>query len=229
MAASSAFGSDVRMSLGAVPQPARIYQTDGTLGETKQMGLSVNVLLQRYFYVDEVKAALSDIGESSSGNKPQLVNRLVASWQAHNRNFYELFDYLDTQTLRVISEDYGLDHHGDRSTLLRRIRRADLLVINKKTNAESEADSDSKQSQSPLPPAKTGVQLTEESPSVSSGLSEIRRLRFRWPLLVSIVLTALIYFVLPLLGLTAVLYHIGAATVCFIGLWSGLRYLSERT
>ena len=82
MAASSAFGSDVRMSLGAVPQPARIYQTDGTLGETKQMGLSVNVLLQRYFYVDEVKAALSDIGESSSGNKPQLVNRLVASWSA---------------------------------------------------------------------------------------------------------------------------------------------------
>lgn len=174
------------------------------------MGLGARTLLQRYFYLDEVKAALADIGESSSGSKSQLVGRLIATWESHNRNFFDLLDFLDVQTLRVICKDYGLDYRGDRPTVLRRIRRANLLTANKRKVSIGTR---------PLP---------TEPPPASSGVPSIRRLRFRWPLWISVVLTTTLYFILPLFGLTQTFSQILAAVICFVGLWSGLRYLSER-
>jgi len=176
------------------------------------MALTVRVLLQRYFYLEEVKAALNDIGEPSSGSKSQLVSRLVANWESHNRDFYALLDYLDVQTLRVICKDYGLDYRGDRAALLRRIRRSNL----------------SKLRNDGTPRVETQAPPSQSLPSVASGVSDLRRLRFRLPLLVSIGLTAILYLVLPLFGLTEVISQIVTATICFTGLWSSLRYLSER-
>jgi hypothetical protein len=175
------------------------------------MGLSVRTLLQRYFYLEEVKAALADIGEPSSGSKPQLVGRLMATWESHNRDFFNLLDFLDVQTLRIVCKDYGLDYGGDRVTLLRRIRRTGLL-----DTARRKADIEAQ------PPP------TESAPA-SPGVPGIRRLRFRWPLWVSITLTVMFYFILPLFGLTQTASQIVAALICFIGVWSGLRYLEEKT
>lgn len=170
------------------------------------------MLLQRYFYLDEVKSALDDIGEPTSGSKSQLISRLIRTWESHNRGVYGLLDYLDVQTLRILCKDYGLDYRGDRAALLQTIRQADLLIV---PNGGS-------------PGIETRPSPEQSSPPVAAGVSDIRRLRFRWPLWVSIALTVAVYFILPLLGLTEIL-QIAAAAVCFIGLWSSLRYLSERT
>jgi hypothetical protein len=173
------------------------------------MGLGVRTLLGRYFYLDEVKTALTDVGESSTGNKSQLISRLVATWGSHNRDFYDLLDFLDVQTLRVICEDYGLDYGGDRTTILRRIRRADLLGTNTKTTS-----------------ADVQPHQVERSPSFSA-VPRVRRLRFERPLWISAALTTLLYFVLPLIGLTQAISQIVTAVICFVGLWGSLRYLSE--
>ena len=175
------------------------------------MGLSVRTLLLRYFYLDEVKAALTDIGESTTGSKSQLAARLIATWESHNRDVYDVFEFLDVQTLRIICKDYGIDHIGDRITLLRRIRRSNLLATPKNSGVRIEV-------QSP----------TTEPPPSASGVPGVRRLRFRWPLWASILLTALLYFILPLFGLTGIVTQMAAAAICFIGVWSGLWYLSER-
>jgi len=173
------------------------------------MGLSAKVLLERYFYLEEVKAALSDIGEPLTGSKPQLIGRLIASWESHNRDLYGLFDFLYTDALRTICKDYGLEFHGDRTALLRRIRRAELITTARKRIEKIET-----------PPPKT-------EPIAATTTPGIRRLRFEWPLWGSLGLTAAVYFLLPLLGLTETL-QFGAAIICFIGLWASLRYLSER-
>jgi hypothetical protein len=175
----------------------------------QQMGLTAKMLLERYFYVEEVRSALSDIGEPLSGSKPKLIERLIASWESHNRDLYDLFDFLYAETLRTICKDYGLDFYGDRATLLRRIRRAELITTGKKRFEKIES-----------PSAKVEPVAATTAPS-------IRRLRFEWPLWASLILTALVYFLLPLLGLTETL-QFGAAIICFVGLWASLRYLSER-
>lgn len=175
------------------------------------MGLGVRTLLQRYFYLDEVKAALADIGETSSGNKSQLISQLIATWESHNRDLYGLLDFLDIQTLRIICKDYGLDHEGDRTILLRRIKRSNLIGSAKNRSIRTETES---------PPADLS--------STAPGVQGLRRLRFEWPLWISIVLTVLLYFVLPLFGLTETITQVVAAVICFIGVWSGLRYLSEK-
>ena len=175
------------------------------------MGLSAKLLLERYFYLDEVKTALSDIGEPTSGSKSQLIGRLIASWESHNRDLYDLFDFLYAETLRTICKDYGLDYRGDRTTLLRRIRRAELLTSAKRKTTQDE------------------MPATSADSSAAASAPGIRRLRFSWPLWVSIALTGVVYFLLPLFGLIETLSQVATAIICFIGLWSSLRYLSERS
>ncbi len=176
------------------------------------MGLRARVLLERYFSVEDIKNALYDIGETVSGNKSQLIRRLMANWEAHNRDLYGLLDFVDVQTLRIICMDYGLDHRGDRNTLSRRIRRADLLI-----NAKKGRDG-----------LETQPVLSESTPATVR-VPSIRRLRFRWPLLVSGASTVVVYLLLPLSGLTETPIQFGAAIAFFFGLWSSLHYLSGRT
>jgi len=134
------------------------------------MGISVGKLLNDYFGTDELKYALSDIGELTTGTKAELIKRLVTQWEPHNRNKYDLLDYLDEDMLAQLCDDYNIDSDGDENLLKRRIKRArlldgdshrpssmvdDRLLMNKKTfekmglvNADSKKGNDSQQNSS---------------------------------------------------------------------------------
>jgi len=59
------------------------------------MGLSIKKLLDDYFSKEQVQDALRDIGEPTSGNKDELVQRVRNNWESHNRDIYELLDFTD--------------------------------------------------------------------------------------------------------------------------------------
>lgn len=94
------------------------------------MGISLAKLLNDYFGVNELKDALYDIGELTTGTKIELIKRLMAEWEPHRRNVYELLDYLDEEMLSLFCEDYRIDSDGNPSTLIRRIKKAGLLETN---------------------------------------------------------------------------------------------------
>ena len=92
------------------------------------MGLSVKKLLDDYFRLDEVQDALRDIGESTSGTKDELVQRVRNNWESHNRDVYELLDFIDKDSLVMICYYYNLDPtSGKHDVLKRRIKKANLL------------------------------------------------------------------------------------------------------
>ncbi len=73
------------------------------------MGLSVTKLLNDYFSVDDLKDVLNDIGEPVSGTKDQLVKRVRTNWKSHNRDNYELLEFLDEDSLYMICHYYNID------------------------------------------------------------------------------------------------------------------------
>ncbi len=92
------------------------------------MGLSVKKLLDDYFGIDQVQDVLGDIGESTSGNKDELVQRVRDNWESHNRDIYELLDFTDKDYLRMICYHYNLDATSAKHDVLkRRIKKANLL------------------------------------------------------------------------------------------------------
>lgn len=101
------------------------------------LGLSVKKLLYEYFSVEDLKDALDDIGEVISGNKDELVNRLSTKWKSHDRDYYDLFDFLGPDVLQMICYHYSLDatkaSHG---TLKKRIRKAKLFESNSRKKIE---------------------------------------------------------------------------------------------
>ena len=95
----------------------------------KDMGLSVKKLLDDYFRADQVQDALRDIGETTSGTKDELVQRLRNNWESHNRDIYELLDFTDKYSLQQICYHYNLDAtEADHGVLKRRIKKANLLL-----------------------------------------------------------------------------------------------------
>ena len=70
------------------------------------MGLSVKKLLDDYFSREQIQDALRDIGELTSGNKDELVQRLRNNWESHNRGIYELLDFTDKDSLQMICYYY---------------------------------------------------------------------------------------------------------------------------
>jgi len=92
------------------------------------MGLSVKKLLDDYFGADEVQDVLRDIGESTSGNKDELVQRVRNNWESHNRDIYELLDFIDKTSLQQICYYYNLNSTpANHNILKRRIKNAKLL------------------------------------------------------------------------------------------------------
>ena len=91
------------------------------------MGISLAKFLNDYFTVNELKYALSDIGELTTGTKVELVKRLVVQWEPHNRDKYDLLDYLDEYMLVNLCNDYNIDSDGEENLLKRRIKKARLL------------------------------------------------------------------------------------------------------
>jgi len=92
------------------------------------MGLSMKKLLDDYFRADEVQDVLRDIGESTSGNKDELVQRVRDNWESHNRDIYGLLDFIDKTSLQQICYYYNLDATPAKHDVLkRRIKKANLL------------------------------------------------------------------------------------------------------
>ena len=100
------------------------------------MGLSIKKLLDDYFGIDQVQDVLRDIGESTSGNKDELVQRVRNNWESHNRDIYELLDFTDKDYLQMICYHYNLDTTTAKHDVLkRRIKKANLLGSGKKPTA----------------------------------------------------------------------------------------------
>lgn len=92
------------------------------------MGLSVKKLLDEYFSKEQVQDTLREIGEPTSGNKDELVQRLQNNWESHNRDIYELLDFTDKDSLQMICYYFKLDAtHAKQDVLRRRIKKANLL------------------------------------------------------------------------------------------------------
>jgi len=88
----------------------------------------VKKLLDDYFSREQVQDALRDIGESTSGNKDELVQQVRDNWESHNRDIYELLDFTDKESLEMICYYYNLDATPAKHDVLkRRIKKANLL------------------------------------------------------------------------------------------------------
>jgi len=105
------------------------------------MGLSIKKLLDDYFRLDEVQDALRDIGESTSGTKDELVQRVRNNWESHNRDVYELLDFIDKDSLVMICYYYNLDPTSAKHDVLkRRIKKANLLGSGGKPKPTAKVD-----------------------------------------------------------------------------------------
>jgi len=92
------------------------------------MGLPLEKLLGEYFTKEEVQNALWEIGERTTGTKEELVGDLIYNWDSHNRDNYDLLDFVEKETLENICYFYNLDgSKGNHSTLKKRIKKAKLL------------------------------------------------------------------------------------------------------
>lgn len=95
------------------------------------MVLSVTKLLNDYFSVDDLRDVLNDIGEPVSGTKDQLIKRIRTNWKSHNRDNYELLEFLDDTSLQMICYYYNIDTSSTSESGLRNsIKKAELLNSN---------------------------------------------------------------------------------------------------
>jgi len=112
-----------------------------TQNKRNDMGLSVKKLLDDYFSREQIQDALRDIGETTSGTKDELVQRLRNNWESHNRDIYELLDFTDKDSLEMICYYYNLDATPAKHDVLkRRIKKADLLGPSGKPKPSSMVD-----------------------------------------------------------------------------------------
>ena len=110
----------------------------------KDMELSIKKLLDDYFVIDQVQDILRDIGESTSGNKDELLKRVRDNWESHNRDIYELLDFTDKDYLQMICYHYNLDAtKAKHDVLKRRIKKANLLGSGSKPKPSSKVDDSS--------------------------------------------------------------------------------------
>jgi hypothetical protein len=108
------------------------------------MGLSIKKLLDDYLSKEQVQNALRDIGEPTSGNKDELVQRLRNNWESYNRDIYELLDFTDKDSLEMICYYYNLDATPAKQDVLRRrIKKANLLGSGKRPTAQVDRSHDS--------------------------------------------------------------------------------------
>ena len=99
------------------------------------MSLPIKKLLQEYFSVNDLKDVLNDIGEPVSGTKNQLIKRIITNWKSHNRNNYELLEFLDETSLQMICYYYNIGTSSTSEIGLRNsIKKAELLNSNSHNN-----------------------------------------------------------------------------------------------
>lgn len=87
--------------------------------------LTLDRILDRYFYKEWVEEELENVGEPKSGDKDALIKRFLNSDRIRNRSVNEiaanLLGSLRVSDLKQIAEDLGMSTHGKHGQLLRRI------------------------------------------------------------------------------------------------------------
>ena len=114
----------------------------------KNMGISVEDFLNRYFGVEELKKPLEDISFPVGGTKNERVTRIVENWNAYNRDWYDLLDYLEWDTLSLICEDFNISYseYNKEETLCRKIEDVRVLDFRNKTMKSSQKKSNAQPS-----------------------------------------------------------------------------------
>ena len=87
--------------------------------------LTLDGILERYFYIQWVQDELRAVGEPTSGVKSQLIKRFLNSARIRDRPVdviaVSLLTSLRVTDLRQIAADLGADTHGKHGQLLKRI------------------------------------------------------------------------------------------------------------
>lgn len=91
------------------------------------MDISLRDFIHKYFYKEDIQAALEDIGESSTGNIDEIEDRLVSTWPKY-RNVYDLLEFLDEEDLLEICYHFNIAYTTDSHRALKnRIKKSGLL------------------------------------------------------------------------------------------------------
>ena len=93
------------------------------------MGLLIRKLLDVYFEKWELQNILDSIHEPVSGNKDELIERIIEEWPRHRKNYYDFLKKLDKSRLSNICKAYGLNSKGNKNALIKIIRKENLLVL----------------------------------------------------------------------------------------------------
>jgi len=104
------------------------------------MAISLYDFIQKYFEVPDLKDALGDLMESTSGNKNELVERLASEWPKY-RDVYDLLDFLDEDLLLAICYHFDIEFGSTtQGALKNRIKKAEIFgpqkskkILNNKT------------------------------------------------------------------------------------------------
>ena len=112
------------------------------------MGISVEDFLYRYFRPDELKDVLVDIGIPVGRTKKERVERILDNWRSHNRDWYELLDYLDWDVLSQICDDFniGYSDYNTEDSLRNKIGDEWVLIFSKRQKKNIEKKSEEKSS-----------------------------------------------------------------------------------
>jgi len=97
------------------------------------MGLTPLRLLE-YLSVEELKFILSIINEPQTGNRQELMERIIIEWSVHNKKWSQLLGYFEKPILSTICQDYNIDHRGTKDVLERRLRKEMNGRTKSKTN-----------------------------------------------------------------------------------------------
>jgi hypothetical protein len=101
------------------------------------LSLSIRNLLECYYSVDDLKFALDLIGEPVSGTKTMLIDRMLDTWTHHRRNLKDLLEVLEIEQLEYMCQDYNLDDAGNKSILIKRILKSNIIDAFEKTRVPS--------------------------------------------------------------------------------------------
>src|SRR5438105_701703 len=91
------------------------------------MGLTIRKLLDVYFEKWQIQNALDAINEQVSGNKDELINRIIEEWEQHGKNKYDLLNFIERSILARICASYDLASRGNKHDLIKRIKKSLLL------------------------------------------------------------------------------------------------------
>ena len=94
--------------------------------------LPIKKLLDEYFTKEEVQIACEKIDEPTSYNKPKLIKIIIKEWENHGLDKYDLFGILDKKILSRICQAYNIDHIGNKTVLLKKIKKRKLLDDDKR-------------------------------------------------------------------------------------------------